>query len=215
MRIKKQRETFAYHLADMSTPFIIGDSVGGRGDGNPAPNLGGGNSLDKNPWTANPGKFNAAGEAEKNRAGPKVPKRVVPPGDANAGGGGGGSNTARPSGGGYQGSGKSGRDGLNPGAMSFYDELAAEHPDLSMGGYNPVVDQPWDEHATGDAIDVMISDLERGNAIRDRALSRPDIEHVIWQQQLFSPGGGVQGMPDRGSPTENHFDHVHIKLRGG
>lgn len=101
--------------------------------------------------------------------------------------------------------------GLNPAAQSFYDQLAADHPGVELGGYNPVVDQPWDEHATGDAIDFMTSDLEQGNAIRDRALAN-GAKHVIWQQKLWYPGGGVEDMEDRGSPTENHYDHVHINL---
>lgn len=226
MRIKRQRETFAYRLADMSTPFIIGDNPGGRGSGGsggrgrnekaspvvPDANTPRGNLS--GPWTSNPDKWNQMAEAEQNRSGPKMPKRVITPGAPS--GGSGGSNTSGGGGAssGYRGNGKSGRDGLNPAAMAFYDELAAEHPDLAMGGYNPTVDQSWDEHQTGNAIDVMISDLERGNAIRDRALARPDIRHVIWQQQLFRPDGSSYTMEDRRSPTENHFDHVHIMLNG-
>lgn len=113
--------------------------------------------------------------------------------------------------GGYQGNGKSGRDGLNPAVRDFYDQVAKEHPDLSLGGYNPTVDQSWDEHHTGDAMDIMVSDLERGNTLKDRALGS-GAKHVIWQQKLWYPGGGSEAMPDRGSPTENHFDHVHINI---
>ena len=125
--------------------------------------------------------------------------------------GGGGSGAS----GGYQGSGKSGRDGLNPGALSLYDQLAKDFPGASMGGYNPVVDQPWDEHASGDAFDFMTGDVEQGNAIRDRALATPGAKHVIWQQKMWYPGGGSSPMDDRGSPTENHMDHVHVNMGGG
>ncbi len=114
--------------------------------------------------------------------------------------------------GGYQGSGKSGRDGLNPAVRDFYDQIAKDHADLSLGGYNPVVDQPWDEHGTGDAMDIMISDLERGNSIRDQALKNPNVKHVIWQQHLYRPDGSSYKMPDRFSPTENHMDHLHINI---
>ena len=120
--------------------------------------------------------------------------------------------TGGESGGGYQGSGKSGRDGLNPAVRDFYDQIAKDHPDLSLGGYNPTVDQSWDEHQTGDAMDVMVSDLERGNSIRDLALQNPNTKHVIWQQKMWYPGGSSSAMDDRGSPTENHFDHVHINM---
>ena len=120
-------------------------------------------------------------------------------------GGGGGASS------GYQGNGKSGRDGLNPGAQSFYDQLAKEFPGASMGGYNPVVDQPWDEHGTGDAFDFMTSDINQGNALKDRALAN-GAKHVIWQQKLWYPGGGSEAMENRGSPTENHYDHVHFNI---
>lgn len=126
--------------------------------------------------------------------------------------GGGGAAGGAGGGGGYQGNGKSGRDGLNPAVRDFYDQMAKDHADLSLGGYNPTVDQSWDEHHTGDAMDVMVSDLERGNSIRDLALQNPNTRHVIWQQKTWLPGGGIQDMPDRGNPTENHYDHVHINI---
>lgn len=128
------------------------------------------------------------------------------------GGRGGGAAGGAGGGGGYQGNGKSGRDGLNPAVRDFYDQMAKDHADLSLGGYNPTVDQSWDEHHTGDAMDVMVSDLERGNSIRDLALQNPNTRHVIWQQKTWLPGGEIQDMPDRGNPTENHYDHVHINI---
>ena len=203
--IRRQRETFCYRIAaedekkkkpfDLNSPFDTKQNLNAQPAG----------------W--NPDKFNNVAEP----TGPRVEKMEVTQGmgrPGQSGSGSAGSNTARPGGGsgGYQGNGKSGRDGLNPAAMKAYDEFAKEFPGLSMGGFNPVVDQPWDEHATGDAFDIMTSDLAQGNAIRDRALQNPNAKHVIWQQQLWYPGGGSEMMDNRFSPTENHMDHVHINL---
>jgi hypothetical protein len=43
------------------------------------------------------------------------------------------------------------------------------------------------------------------------ALRQPNVEYVIWRQQIWYPDGRRKPMEDRGSPTQNHFDHVHIK----
>lgn len=85
----------------------------------------------------------------------------------------------------------------------------------NIGGYNPTVDQPWDEHQTGTSIDVPIPNWQSGGgggaAVVADALRQPGTQHVIWQQKTYYPDGRVDAMPDRGSPTENHLDHVHIK----
>lgn len=40
------------------------------------------------------------------------------------------------------------------------------------------------------------------------------IEYVIWQQRIrFGGDGDGQPMEDRGSPTQNHYDHVHISFQ--
>ena len=38
---------------------------------------------------------------------------------------------------------------------------------------------------------------------------------VIWAQHIWTPvrsSEGWRSMPDRGSPTANHYDHVHISV---
>ncbi|KQS66246.1 phage tail tape measure protein [Modestobacter sp. Leaf380] len=70
------------------------------------------------------------------------------------------------------------------------------------------------DHALGKAIDVMTSDKTLGWAIANdlafgAAKSRFNIENVIWQQSISSRGGPFKRMADRGSPTQNHYDHVH------
>lgn len=48
-----------------------------------------------------------------------------------------------------------------------------------------------------------------------------DISYVIWKQQFYAPFNSIYGpantwnpMPDRGSVTENHYDHVHVSFNG-
>ena len=57
------------------------------------------------------------------------------------------------------------------------------------------------------AADVTSNMTERG------------ISYVIWQQQFYAPFESIYGpantwnqMPDRGSVTENHYDHVHVSM---
>jgi hypothetical protein len=79
----------------------------------------------------------------------------------------------------------------------------------------------WDahgEHSSGKAIDFMTSDPALGQALADWArahASELDLYDIIWQQHIWTParsGEGWRAMPDRGSATANHFDHVHISV---
>ena len=97
----------------------------------------------------------------------------------------------------------------------------------TIGGYRPpdvTKFGTFTEHSSGQAIDVMIPNWSSpagkayGDQIAQYALSNADAlgtEWVIWQQKTFYPDGRVSGMGDRGSPTQNHYDHVHIKTRAG
>lgn len=71
------------------------------------------------------------------------------------------------------------------------------------------------DHSFGKAIDIMTTNLALGNAIAaDFAFGNAGrqfkAENVIWQQAISSNGRPFRGMADRGSPTQNHRDHVHV-----
>lgn len=106
-----------------------------------------------------------------------------------------------------------GNSGLNPAAAQMRSNLLKQYPGTSIGGYSGTVDQPWDEHQTGDAIDFMTTDLAQAAAVRDQAFAN-GAKHVIWDQKMWYPDGSTEDMPDRGNPTENHKDHVHINMGG-
>ncbi len=75
-------------------------------------------------------------------------------------------------------------------------------------------------HPAGRALDFMTSDRATGDALAEWLLANAQalgVEHVIWWQRYREPGGAWDPMADRGSRTQNHFDHVHAKftLRAG
>jgi hypothetical protein len=79
-------------------------------------------------------------------------------------------------------------------------------------------------HPHGLAIDVMIPNARSavGRALGDSVLAyalrnakRFGLNHVIWRQTIYRPGGSKRMMSDRGGDTANHYDHVHIATDGG
>lgn len=100
--------------------------------------------------------------------------------------------------------------------------IAAVFPDVeTIGGWRPV--DAYDDHPSGRAADVMIPDyaapdgVDLGNRIADYVMANKDlfqVEYIIWRQQYRPAAGDGNTMDDRGSDTQNHFDHVHITTVG-
>ena len=76
------------------------------------------------------------------------------------------------------------------------------------------------EHSSGQALDIMISSSSVGQAIATyvRANAKAlGVSEVIWAQKIWTvqrSGEGWRSMSDRGSPTANHYDHVHVTVYG-
>ncbi|MDQ4093862.1 MAG: hypothetical protein M3143_10805 [Actinomycetota bacterium] len=72
------------------------------------------------------------------------------------------------------------------------------------------------EHRSGKALDLMtFGDVAKGNAIAAYLLANRDalrVQHVIWRQRI-NYGTGWHRMPDEGSATANHMDHVHVLFK--
>ncbi|BDB43315.1 MULTISPECIES: hypothetical protein [Mycobacterium] len=102
--------------------------------------------------------------------------------------------------------------GLVAGSAQLRKIIAERFGIADIGGYRPA--DKYGEHSTGRALDVMVgNDKAKGDAVKDFALANAaaiDLKWVIWRQHLYYPGGGGYDMEDRGSPTQNHMDHVHI-----
>jgi hypothetical protein len=104
--------------------------------------------------------------------------------------------------------------GLTPSAVRLFRAVCNAFPALSTyGGYDA-----HGEHSSGKAIDFMVSDPALGQAVADWArahASELDLYDILWQQHIWTPvraSEGWRSMPDRGSATANHYDHVHISV---
>jgi Bacterial SH3 domain len=113
--------------------------------------------------------------------------------------------------------GSSVESGLTPDAIRVHRALCHRYPQFtsflgrrSSSGY----------HGEGRAIDCMISDSSVGwdaaRWVRANAKSLGASE-VIYRQQIWTvqrSSDGWRSMSDRGSPTANHMDHVHVSVYG-
>lgn len=91
-------------------------------------------------------------------------------------------------------------------------EIAPRFGITTVGGFgqrsNPT------DHDDGLATDFMVSS-DRGTALANYAIAnrrRLSVKYVIWRQHIYD--GRTHWKPelmeDRGSPTANHMDHVHV-----
>lgn len=74
------------------------------------------------------------------------------------------------------------------------------------------------EHANGNGLDCWGSlSTRRALATWAQQNARPlEVYYVIHEQRIWSlprAGEGWRWMADRGSPTQNHYDHVHISMQ--
>jgi uncharacterized protein YgiM (DUF1202 family) len=113
--------------------------------------------------------------------------------------------------------GSSVESGLTPDAIRVHRALCHRYPQITnflgrrtTSGY----------HGQGRALDCMISDSTVGweiaRWVRANAKSLGVME-VIYRQQIWTVQRSSEGwrpMSDRGSPTANHMDHVHVSVYG-
>ena len=105
--------------------------------------------------------------------------------------------------------------GLTPAAVTLFRSVCNAFPALTTyGGYDA-----HGEHSSGRAIDFMVGgDSSLGQAVADWARAHAaqlNLYDVIWAQHIWTPvraSEGWRAMPDRGSATANHYDHVHISV---
>lgn len=99
-------------------------------------------------------------------------------------------------------------------------------PDVKLvGGWRPY--DPYPDHPSGRAADIMMphggkgSDVELGNTIAryfQKHAKEYGIYYMLWRQRMWKAGDPVgewTAMSDRGDPTSNHMDHVHISVSTG
>ncbi|HEU5566866.1 TPA: LysM peptidoglycan-binding domain-containing protein [Streptococcus pneumoniae] len=117
---------------------------------------------------------------------------------------------------------KSENAGLQPQTAAFKEEIANLFGITSFSGYRP---GDSGDHGKGLAIDFMVPERsELGDKIAEYAIQNMasrGISYIIWKQRFYAPFDSKYGpantwnpMPDRGSVTENHYDHVHVSMNG-
>ncbi|EJO18243.1 LysM domain protein [Streptococcus sp. AS14] len=111
-------------------------------------------------------------------------------------------------------------EGLQPQTAALKEEIAAKYGITEFSLYRP---GDSGDHGKGLAADFIVGEnTELGNRVAADVTSNMTergISYVIWQQQFYAPFESIYGpantwnqMPDRGSVTENHYDHVHVSM---
>ena len=117
---------------------------------------------------------------------------------------------------------KSENAGLQPQTAAFKEEIANLFAITSFSGYRP---GDSGDHGKGLAIDFMVAESsELGDKIAEYSIQNMasrGISYIIWEQRFYAtfdskygPANTWNPMPDRGSVTENHYDHVHVSMNG-
>lgn len=118
--------------------------------------------------------------------------------------------------------------GVQPDTMLVARCVAARFPKIKT--YYGVREDAMPYHPSGKAVDIMISGafddisssaaVDYGNKIAaflEKNAEDLGIDAIIWRQRVWNPKRADEGwrsMTDRGSPTANHFDHIHVQTYG-
>jgi hypothetical protein len=104
-------------------------------------------------------------------------------------------------------------NGLQPNTIKVYRAVCAAFPAVSSWGGR----SGSGDHGAGRALDIMCTSSQGGAIaayVRSHA-SALGVSEVIWSQHIWSvqrSSEGWRAMPDRGSRTANHYDHVHVSV---
>lgn len=110
--------------------------------------------------------------------------------------------------------------GLQPHVAAYKEEVAAIFGITSFSTYRP---GDAEDHGKGLAVDFMVPvSSALGDQVAQYAvdnMAAKNISYIIWKQRFYSPFPSIYGpaytwnlMPDRGSVTQNHYDHVHVSF---
>jgi hypothetical protein len=108
-------------------------------------------------------------------------------------------------------------NGLRTNTIKVYRSVCANFPQIKSYGGVRADSMPY--HPSGRALDIMLPSVSQ-NALGWQIArwvvanaSQFNIDHVIFDQQIWIPGSGWRGMEDRGGATANHRDHVHVSVK--
>lgn len=105
--------------------------------------------------------------------------------------------------------------GLQPSAMVVYRAVMSRWAVKTVGGWRAY---SRSVHQYGLAIDFMTyNNTEQGYAVANFLVANAKelgIDNVIYRQRIWSTYRNAwRGMEDRGNPTDNHMDHVHVAMK--
>ena len=110
--------------------------------------------------------------------------------------------------------------GLQPQAAAYMTEIANLYGITSFSTYRA---GDTGDHGKGLAVDFIVPESSAlGDQIAEYTaanMASRDVSYIIWKQRFYAPFNSIYGpaytwnlMPDRGSITENHYDHVHVSF---
>ena len=110
--------------------------------------------------------------------------------------------------------------GLQPQAAAYMTEIANLYGITSFSTYRA---GDSGDHGKGLAVDFMVPESSAlGDQIAEYTaanMASRGVSYIIWKQRFYAPFNSIYGpaytwnlMPDRGSITENHYDHVHVSF---
>ena len=119
----------------------------------------------------------------------------------------------------------SGISQLTSNAKEVFNRVVASYPQIrTIYGWR--ASSNWSsDHPNGRAVDVMIPNWSNQGSIDlgwqianyfATNASSYNVSYIIYRQKQYNaayPSRGWRAMEDRGSATENHYDHVHISVK--
>lgn len=116
------------------------------------------------------------------------------------------------------------RPGVTANVSKNWNLLAGLFNIQHVGGWRPDSDGVGTGHREGLALDFMVDASDpNGDALAQYLIDHFNelgVSYIIWKQRYYSPLPSIYGpagtwsyMPDRGSYTANHMDHVHVSFK--
>ena len=114
---------------------------------------------------------------------------------------------------------------LTPETLRLLAVIRQKFPEVKdIGGWRPGSASGAPDHPNGQALDIMTyTDSALGDRIAKFLMDNAaelNVDYQILKQRIWNPPGGQNGgsdapgawrlMKDRGDPTQNHMDHVHV-----
>ena len=109
-------------------------------------------------------------------------------------------------------------DGINPFALSTFEDVSKEFKGVANLGYwgDKSHKARKSDHNLGDAVDLGIKDIETGNNIASKLVQEANdrnIKYIIFNRQIWNAKDGWKTYtPNKSNGNNPHTDHVHVSF---